>query len=289
MTQNDLLKIYGLDHLIGTKKVKMVRHQDTNREIKFEKLKKNKKLREEYQSLQSKNIFDCDYILSYLAIENSNSLFIGMYKVEGKEKVENSTISKSLKELGHEDNFTGYKYNLIKVDDLKDLEERLVIDWGKGYRVWVQWLDKEKNKSVIEIRPEGYVDDFPGYEDVFLEYGELEKIIKYPNANKIWHQKLSSVFGIYLINDENTGKHYIGSAYGENGIIGRWEIYIKNKMSENKELIKLMENKEEDYKSHFTFTILRTLSKALTKDEVIEKETSYKKRFTTIKFGFNSN
>jgi len=289
MTQNNILKIYGLNELIGRKKVKLVRHQDTNRNIQFEKLKKTKKLLEEYQSIQSEDRFKCEYIMSYLAIENSNSLFVGMYEVKSSKYVENIIVSDNLIELGHTNNFTGYKYELEEVDFLKDLNNRLVIDWGKGFRSWAQWLDEKKDKEVIEIRPKGYVDDFPGYEDIFLDYSELEKIIEYPNANKIWYQKLSAVAGIYLITDQFTGKHYIGSAYGKDGIIGRWKTYVDKSMRENKDLIELSNNNDESYKYKFTFTILRTLSKALSKDEVIEKENSYKRRLGSREFGLNSN
>lgn len=289
MTQNNILKIYGLNELIGRKKVKLVRHQDTNRNIQFEKLKKTKKLLEEYQSIQSEDRFKCEYIMSYLAIENSNSLFVGMYEVKSSKYVENIIVSDNLIELGHTNNFTGYKYELEEVDFLKDLNNRLVIDWGKGFRSWAQWLDEKKDKEVIEIRPKGYVDDFPGYEDIFLDYSELEKIIEYPNANKIWYQKLSAVAGIYLITDQFTGKHYIGSAYGKDGIIGRWKTYVDKSMRENKDLIELSNNNDESYKYKFTFTILRTLSKALSRDEVIEKENSYKRRLGSREFGLNSN
>ena len=289
MTQNNILRMYGLDNLIGNQKVKLVRHQDTNRNIQFEKLKKNKELLEEYQSVQSEDRFNCEYILSYLAIENSNSLFMGMYKVKSSTYVENIIVSDNLIELGHANNFTGYKYELEEVDFLQDINNRLVIDWGKGFRSWAQWLDEKKDKEVIEIRPKGYVDDFPGYADVFLDYSELEKIIKYPNANKIWYQKLSAVAGIYLITDQFTGKHYIGSAYGKDGIIGRWKTYVDKSMKENKDLIELSDKNDESYKYKFTFTILRTLSKALTKDEVIEKENSYKRRLGSKEFGLNSN
>jgi len=289
MTQNNLLKMYGLEHLIGTKKVKLIRHQDTNRDIQFEKLKKNKTLLEEYQAVQSKDVFNCQYVMSYLAIENSNSLFMGMYEVLSCEHVENIVVSDSLIALGHPPSFTGYKYELKEVNFLKDLNNRLVIDWGKGFRSWAQWLDAAKDKEVIEIRPQGYMDDFPGYEDVFLEFGELERIVQYPDANKVWHQKLSSVKGIYLITDQMTGQQYVGSAYNKDGIIGRWKTYVENGMMVNKDIIALMESRSPEYKYNFTFTILRTLSKALTDNEVITVETSYKKRLGSKEFGLNCN
>ena len=60
-------------------------------------------------------------------------------------------------------------------------------------------------------------------------------------------------------------------------------------MKENKDLIELSNKNDESYKYKFTFTILRTLSKALSKNEVIEKENSYKRRLGSKEFGLNSN
>ena len=65
MTQNNLLCIYGLENLINSKKVKLIRHKDAR--LNFKNLL-NHKLLEEYQSFQTKDVFKgCDYILSYIA------------------------------------------------------------------------------------------------------------------------------------------------------------------------------------------------------------------------------
>lgn len=45
--------------------------------------------------------------------------------------------------------------------------------------------------------------------------------------------------GVYLITDINSGKMYVGSAYGENMILGRWENYIANGNGGNTELKKI--------------------------------------------------
>jgi hypothetical protein len=40
-----------------------------------------------------------------------------------------------------------------------------------------------------------------------------------------WYNNLSTVKGIYLITDNNN-KLYVGSAYGVEGIWGRWKEYV---------------------------------------------------------------
>ena len=64
---------------------------------------------------------------------------------------------------------------------------------------------------------------------------------------------------------------YVGSAYGDEGILGRWKSYAKNGHGGNK-LLKSLVNRAPNYKQNLRFTVLRTLSKILTKKEVIEYE-----------------
>jgi hypothetical protein len=45
--------------------------------------------------------------------------------------------------------------------------------------------------------------------------------------------------GVYLITDISNGKMYVGSAYGENMILGRWESYVKTYHGGNVGLKKL--------------------------------------------------
>ena len=124
--------------------------------------------------------------------------------------------------------------------------------------------------------------------DFTLSYNELKKISEYPEANKRWIDKLSSVNGIYLILDKKTGNQYIGSAYGANGIWGRWNSYVKNYHGENKRLIELLKN-DNNYYANFQWTILETLPANLSKEKIISYETKYKEKLGTRAFGLNSN
>lgn len=87
---------------------------------------------------------------------------------------------------------------------------------------------------------------------------------------------LSGVAGIYLIVDNKTGMQYVGSAYGKEGILGRWKNYSLNGHGGNKKLEKLLEN-DFSYVKHFRFTILETLLKTLPSNQVIEREKSIKR------------
>lgn len=128
--------------------------------------------------------------------------------------------------------------------------------------------------------------EFAGFNDINLTFDELDKIIKNPDANRVWHSMLSSVAGVYLIVDRVTGNQYVGSAYGKEGLLGRWISYINTKHGGNKELTKLLEGNSLRYKN-FTFSVLRTLPKTLTLNEVIQYEQKFKEKLGTRAFGLN--
>ena len=91
-----------------------------------------------------------------------------------------------------------------------------------------------------------------------------------------------------LLKDKKEGKQYVGSAYGENGIWGRWAEYIETKHGNNDKIKELLKDDPERYKL-FQFSILQVLSKAITDEEVIRIENSYKDKLLTREFGLNGN
>lgn len=97
-----------------------------------------------------------------------------------------------------------------------------------------------------------------GYENVILMFNELEKIVKNPDVNRQWKMMLSNVYGVYLILDTTNGQQYVGSAYGKDGIWGRWSDYVHTKHGGNKILIELLTNDPMRYKK-FQFSILNVL------------------------------
>ena len=60
-------------------------------------------------------------------------------------------------------------------------------------------------------------------QNVSFSYQELKKNW----ANSSWRQYLSSVYGVYVITDAKTGKLYVGSAYGDNGVYGKMVYVLK--------------------------------------------------------------
>ena len=82
---------------------------------------------------------------------------------------------------------------------------------------------------------------FPGYESIDLPFTELSTLIQ--NDRPDWKSALENVKGVYLITDTSTGKRYVGSAYGDQGIWSRWGAYVSSGHGGNKELQELVGDK----------------------------------------------
>lgn len=131
------------------------------------------------------------------------------------------------------------------------------------------------------------VSQFTDYDSVELSFKELQEVVEGHYAD--YYRALSSVKGIYMIIDGNTGKLYVGSAYGEDGIWGRWSSYVYSYHGDNCELKTLYEKYGEDYFKKFKYLILQILPTKVSTKEIIEIETKYKNRFLTKEFGLNLN
>lgn len=267
ITISQILNITN-DCLVG-KRVKLVRHIDKRAE--YEHMFKTRQGILDYQSLQTKEVFkECDYIVSFTGIERKRCILFGVFKVLGSNPCDQYM-----------------NYQLEQVHDFDHLIDRVVIDWGPSTINWHQWLDRQ-DKEIVEIYPEGFVKPFLGINEFVLSFYELSKLINNPNGNHDWYYNLSNVNGIYLILDDLKGEQYIGSAYGKNGIWGRWAEYSKTKHGGNKLLKELIEVEPERYK-HFKFSVLKTLSSNLTNSEVIAFETLYKEKLGSRAHGLNKN
>ena len=99
---------------------------------------------------------------------------------------------------------------------------------------------------------------------------------------------MSSIYAIYLITDRSNGKLYVGSAYGKDGLLGRWSHYVTTKHGGNKGIQEVICQYPERYKD-FQFSILQILPKSTNPEKVIELEQLYKKKFLSITFGMNEN
>jgi len=170
------------------------------------------------------------------------------------------------------------RYDLKRNKILDDLSERLVIEWGAATVAWVQSKDKE----VVEIKGKKSIGDFQSFSLVDLDYRDLQNLIQFPDTNLTWVKALSSVNGVYLIKDQTSGKLYVGSAYGDQGIYGRWSAYGKKGHGGNQELMGLNP-------ANFKFSILEIVPATTTAEGVVDCENRWKEKLGTRQFGLNRN
>lgn len=275
---SDVLKKVGLDPA----KVKLIRHALTDKGFKS-CYDKNMVL--EY-TRQQKNGFskNYDYWCVFISGKGTLAKLFACYKV-GNSVPDTPDIMPE--HFPHPEWFQGENayFDLEYVDLLKDYEGRLMIDWGNSARMWHQRGTTEKPIMAIQADEKRV---FSGFENLILTYDELKEIVENPTVYEAWHTALSSVNAIYLIVDRETGKQYVGSAYGKEGLLGRWACYVNSLHGNNKLMKELICTYPERY-HHFQFSILQILPKTVTDDEVIQTESLFKKKLLSIAFGMNDN
>ena len=266
---SDVLKNVGLD----PKRVKLIRHSLGDKA--FKKCY-DKGMVEEYTRVQSETFSNgYDYWCVFISDKSTTAKFFACYKVSGGVIDTQDTKPKG---FPLEDWFQGQRmfYNLERIDLLKEYEGRLLIEWGKSALAWAQKGTNEK--PIVAIRDKKI---FSGYENAILTYEELREIVQDPTAYETWHTALSTVNAVYLIVDRENGRKYVGSAYGKGGLLGRWTHYVKSLHGDNKLMKELLCDYPDRY-THFQFSILQLLPKAVTPDEVIQTETLWKKKLGSI-------
>ena len=275
----DIMKKAGID----PKRVKLIRHAQSD--LTFKKCMDHNMVRE-YTCVQKTDFSkEHDYWMVFISRESTTAILDSFYKVNGLEPNSPKYMPEGfpVPEMYEEKKYS--YFNLEKLDILKDFENRLIIDWGKSTRSWHQ--NGTNKKEIVAIQPEKKY-PFTGYDNIILSYSKLNEIISESALYSDWHTALSAVKGIYLITDRKSGMQYVGSAYGENGILGRWKEYVETKHGENKKLIELLNEDPDRYKS-FQFSILQVLAPNVRADEVISIENKYKDKLLTREFGLNEN
>ena len=263
-------------------RIKLVRHvgQDS---INIKELISNDQF-DFYQAYQDKGIFDnTDWILSFLAEEGSRAIFHGAFKVLGTTKLQ---LPKDYPYPEHFNELKNFQYDLQRDEQFDIFRKRLVIEWNNPIS-WHQHF-RPRSKKMIEMLPEGYVSDFPGHNNVKLSYEELSALVNNPIPNRVWHQNLSNVKGIYLILCTQTGKQYVGSATGTDGIWNRWGDYVVNGHGGNNGLREHL-NQYPGAAIFFQFSILETFSAGTARGIITAREHQIIKHLGTDKWGLNHN
>lgn len=265
ITIQELLFNRGLNRQAHTK---LVRHKDRKLDL-YNLYRRDKDAFFAYQCQQVRDVFNgVDYIVSFVGEEGVKARFIGVYKITG---------------VKPKDGY--YNYIMEEQSGYEDLKERVLIKWENPIS-WHQWIKNEM--EVLEISPGLNYKRFTDYFDLILTYRELREIVTCQYCD--WKSILSAIKGVYLITDTLTGKLYVGSAYGDEGIWGRWSEYVKTGGHGNNVSLKALTDADPQYALHnFQFSILMLLPKTVTTEMALEKEKMYKTKLGTNAFGLNNN
>lgn len=225
-----------------------------------------------YQRIQGKPRFhSVASLIAFVATPLDETLFVGVYRVNSFGSVPPGTTDPaSGRDVGGL-----FLYDLELGEALREYSGRMIIDWGAGFRSWVQRPERH-DKSVLEIRRAAIEPPFPGFTSFKWPIRELSSV---PSS---WRGALSSVCGVYLLACKSTGKQYVGSAYGSGGFWARWEDYFRTGHGGN-EGMKLVSGND------YQVSILEFASSSLSNDEVIDMESRWKDKLLTRKFGLNRN
>lgn len=131
--------------------------------------------------------------------------------------------------------------------------------------------------DVKELLPRPYSGrSFPGFEDIDVSFEELEALVRQGRPD--WQASLSSVKGVYLITDTQNHTRYVGSAWGEDGVWGRWRAYMETGHGGNVELQATVARGGLDHcRRHFRFTLLEHRPNAVSQELILAREAHWKR------------
>ena len=251
--------------------IKLLRHSNGEYDVNY-LYKNDKQGFLDYTRKQKKNKFQNDkYVVVFIQdLEGGENegRFFGVYEILGIEKEEDGCDF----------------YDIEEKDGFDDLKGKIVVAWGGASTVFIQ--DFKIEKEVIKMNDNFWDRELISYNDIILNFLDLKEIVD--RENQKWKDKLSLVYGIYLITDLKTGSLYVGSACGKNGIWGRWEEYIKTNGAGGNMKLKDLIEKDNEYAKNFQFSILKILP-PIKKELVLLEEQNFKKKLGKIATALNGN
>jgi len=229
-----------------------------------------------WQEEQTKENFKCKQIVSLIHLTQDRWLFAGVYEVLGVRQ-------------GNRNRPEWFTYSTREVPGLEGLTGRAIVRFDKDFRASYlrgpTWAD---HMEVVAIREQRMtVGEFPGFNAVLLPIATLRTVVG--QEIESWKAALGNVAGVYVITDNTDGRHYVGSAYGGDGLWNRWAAYAKTGHGGNKELKALLVEKGSDHAENFQFSILEVCDLNASDEFILGREGHWKAVLRTRDFGLNGN
>lgn len=165
------------------------------------------------------------------------------------------------------------QFDLVALPDLADLKGRLVVR-DPGSRAYMRRAETTPLEILEISRTPDLSPPMPDWRELVLDTPTLRVL---PPR---WAESLRHWRGVYLITDETDGAQYVGAAYGEENLLGRWRAHVAGETGITARLARRNP-------AHFRFSILDLLSPAATIDEVTRAEQQWMTRLHSRQHGLN--
>lgn len=269
-----LLDLVGLNR----SEVRLLRHQDNHPGFHspYALWRDHRGRFESYQSTQA--IGDAahlraPYWASFVGMPGRETLFVGIYsaKLVGPLPQDRMhPITGGIEPAGQ-----SHLYQLDLRPELSEYVGRLWIEWGDGYRAWIQRGDRVP-KPILELRRDLGEDPFPGFQALIINLSEIDSM---PST---WAAALAATRGVYLLTCPTTKEQYVGMASGVDGFLGRWREYFATGHGGNVAL------KSRD-PANYQVSILETVGTGATVSDICAIEVRWKEKLQSREMGLNRN
>lgn len=274
---NDILRLERINNFPGMDNVRVrfiKNYQDADAVIEvFQDSGREALLKDQYWNYGKRKLYKPGQITVGLIRVNANDNSWLLFHV-----------GKVIKDL---DKMDGVGYEFEEYLDYEPYYGRVLIKYHNKSQNMVRTSEVMTECEVTEIRAEIFDQDiFPGYEWVNVSWKTLKRVVTKPT----WRTALTNQKGVYLITDTKTGKMYVGSASGNDKILGRWQAYLDNGHGGNKDLVKLVKEKGFDYvKQNFRYALLDQFKASTSEEIILRRESYWKNVLLTKDFGYNGN
>lgn len=216
---------------------------------------------------------------------HSAMLFAGLYRNRGHKRVHRDEIAadpeirwlrqtfRAFHELDRDDWEYWTRFDLALDERMSELQGRLTLE-VRLTQSYVR-LAENLDAPVLALTAESSFDAAPpSWRELVIRAGVVHIL---PAS---WAARLEEWRGIYMILDERDGARYVGSAYGEDNLLGRWQEHVAKPGG-------ITAGLSDRDPGNFRFSILELLSPTATPQEVIAVEQTWMTRLDTVRFGLN--
>lgn len=235
---------------------------------------------ERYQSAQRtdrRSYYASRYWAGFVVPPDGSTLFVGLYEIDGYDPVTAEWVDPLSRATAAQMDRELDIYRYRRIPEFDHLIGCLKVEWGTGARTWAQKAGSNSgNKPITELLPAFREPDFPGFTAFIGNLGGL------PSLPLTWIAALSAARGVYLLTCPRTREQYVGSAYGVDGLWGRWQAYVATGHGGN---VALKSRDPSDYQ----VSVLEVAGSSATTDEIMAMETLWKAKLQSRDMGLNRN